>query len=175
MYFFSFIKKIIRTNALYTTNKKAGYVLLLSVLIAGIILAIAVSIANITLKGLILTSTSKNSQFAFYAADSGGECALYWDINGDGGGSVFPVSSESTPPESGVECLGQDIAQEWNIESTPTSATTEFVVTLEEGACAQVFVQKTNNGADTLIESHGLNDCDPNAPRRTERVLKVEY
>jgi hypothetical protein len=164
------------THHIKKKRNERGYVLLLSVLISGIILAIAVGIANVTLKGLILASTGKNSQYAFYAADSGGECALYWDINGGGAGSVFATSSESAPLESGVVCSGQDIAQSWNVTgATPTSATTEFVVTLTGGGCAQVFVEKTNGGANTSLESHGLNNCSPGASRRVERVLKVSY
>ncbi|MEX0933706.1 MAG: hypothetical protein WD003_00375 [Candidatus Paceibacterota bacterium] len=157
------------------TYTQKGYVLLLSVLISGIILAIGVGIANITIKGLILASTGKNSQYAFYAADSGGECALYWDINGDGSGSVFATSSESTPPTSGIECSEQDIAESWNvIDTTPTTATTVFVFNITGGGCTQVFVKKTNSGGNTDLEAHGLSSCLESA-RRVERVLKVSY
>ena len=45
-----------------------------------IVVVYRISIYNITLKELILSSYGRNSQFAFYAADTGLECALYWNI-----------------------------------------------------------------------------------------------
>jgi len=63
------------------TSYKKGFVLAFSLLISSIVLALAFGIFNILLKQIVLTSSSKDSQIAFYAADAGAECALYWDTH----------------------------------------------------------------------------------------------
>lgn len=158
----------------FKTDK--GYILLLSVLISGIVLAIGIGIANITLKGIILASVSKNSQFAFYAADSGGECALYWDIdNGPFNDTVFATSSASNPPTSGVICVGKDIAESWIIDASPTSATTQFSLNLGNDRCTTIIVIKSDGGTNTIIESRGYNSCDVTFSRRVERGIRIRY
>src|SRR3989338_4365174 len=66
-----------------------GFTLLISVLIASILLALGFAIYNIVSKEILLSSAGRESQFAFYAADSGIECALYWDVQGN----AFATSS----------------------------------------------------------------------------------
>lgn len=60
---------------------KKGFVLAFSLLISSTVLALAFGIFNILLKQIVLTSSAKDSQIAFYAADAGAECALYWDTH----------------------------------------------------------------------------------------------
>jgi len=65
---------------LNVTNKnKKGFALLFSVLLSSLLLTIGLSIFSIALKELAISSASQRSINAFYAADSGRECALYWD------------------------------------------------------------------------------------------------
>jgi hypothetical protein len=40
----------------------------------------AIGIANVTYKELVLSSEARDANIAFFAADTGAECALYWDI-----------------------------------------------------------------------------------------------
>jgi hypothetical protein len=61
--------------------QKKGFVLAFSLLISSIVLALAFGIFNILLKQIVLTGSAKDSQIAFYAADAGAECALYWDTH----------------------------------------------------------------------------------------------
>lgn len=49
---------------------------------ASIILAVGVSIISIALKQLQISTVGRESQYAFYAANTGAECALYWDFHG---------------------------------------------------------------------------------------------
>ena len=56
-----------------------GFAILYAVLVASLLLAIGLAIFNLTIKELLLSSSARESQFAFYAADTGDECALYWD------------------------------------------------------------------------------------------------
>src|SRR6185369_14936182 len=63
-----------------TSNNQKGFALLFAVLVSSVLLAIGVSIFNLTVKELALSASGRESQFSFYAADTGAECALYWDF-----------------------------------------------------------------------------------------------
>jgi hypothetical protein len=65
-------------NKRHTYDK--GVVLLISVVIASLVLALGIGIGNIIAKEVVLTSLSKNSRVAFFAADAGIECAMHWDL-----------------------------------------------------------------------------------------------
>lgn len=72
------------------TSYKKGFVLAFSLLISSIVLVLAFGIFSILLKQIVLTSSAKDSQIAFYAADAGMECALYWDTHTSRDPSAFP-------------------------------------------------------------------------------------
>ena len=74
--------------------KKQGFTLLYSLIISSLILATVLSIVNVALKQNNITGLSERSQVAFYAANSGMECALYWVLHGR---SVVSDSVESIP------------------------------------------------------------------------------
>jgi len=108
-----------------------GYLILFAVVISSIVLAIGLGIMSIVNKGLILASAGRASQFAFYAADTGIECALYWDrVHSGFGVTVFPTSTSSSIPGSGVMCAGEDIAGTWTVSGqTANAANTTFELT----------------------------------------------
>lgn len=74
-----------------------GFTILFAVLVSTLILAVGASIINIALKQLTLSGSARDSQFAFYAANTGIECALYWDFNGVNNVTtpVFATSSDT--------------------------------------------------------------------------------
>jgi len=67
-------------NSRFQLSQRGGYALMLSIVVSSIVLSIGISLLNIVQKELILSATGRDSQFAFYAADAGLECVLYWDI-----------------------------------------------------------------------------------------------
>jgi len=56
-----------------------GFTLFYAVLVSSLLLALGLAIFNITYKELILSAGARESAVAFYAADAGLECALFWD------------------------------------------------------------------------------------------------
>src|SRR3972149_3115950 len=88
---------------------KRGSTLFIAVLLSSLLLAIGFSLANFAVKQLVIATAGRESQFAFYAADTGIECALYWDFKAPQG-SVFATSSSSRPPSSGINCNSRDVA-----------------------------------------------------------------
>lgn len=144
-----------RMNTNCETN--GGFTLLLSVLIASLILTIGLSILNIAFKELTLSSSARESVIAFYAADSGAECALYWDIQQD-----------SFVGNKQISCEGKIF------QLAGSGPWTIILDTLGNGSsCSTVRVTKV--GETTTIESRGYNTCDTGNPRRVERAVRVIY
>ena len=85
-------------------RSETGFTLLLSVLVVSIILAVSLGISSIIRGEIILSFAGRQSQLAFYAADAGLECAIYWDTVRDGD----PVSYFSTTTQNSgqIECTG---------------------------------------------------------------------
>ncbi len=93
----------------YHLKPNGGYALMLSIVVSSVVLSIGLSLLSIVQKELILSGTGRDSQFAFYAADAGLECVLYWDIHEQ----AFPSSgvdwSNDFPPSSlGDDCGNTD-------------------------------------------------------------------
>lgn len=159
-------------------KQKKGFVILIAVLVSSLMISLGAFIANIAVKELTLSSSGRDSQTAFYAADSALECALYQDIR------VQSFSASSSDPGPGsVYCNGQT----WSIISQSGDAdtgTTYFDVIFEYDQVAQlspyarVKVEKKFIGTindRTTIEARGYNIRDVLSPNRVERALQVIY
>lgn len=164
-----------------TNSGSGGFTVLYSVLVASLVLILGVAFTNIMIKELRLSASIRDSQFAFYSADSGVECVLYHDIKGT---DVFATSTQSVPPVSNIFCNDIDIIlgngsdiPPWTIDATAVAATTTFQVNYPPPAdyCAIVSVGKSDAGASTRIESRGYNTCDASSPRRVERGIRITY
>jgi len=82
---------------------EGGFTILLAALVASLVLSLGISVFAIAQKQLILSSLSRTSQYAFYAADTGAECALYWDLR------HLAFGSASTSPLTEITCDGQTV------------------------------------------------------------------
>lgn len=177
--------------AIITRHKKTarGFTIFFAMLVGGLALSIGVAIFDLTVRELDLSSTATQSQYAIYAADTGAECALYWDIKctagacpSSSGGSAFATSSSSVIPADGSNllCNGVDTTAAGNRTVVRPlnagAATTTFTVTfLPQPYCVQVQVEKSGTPTQTVITSRGYNTCDTGALNRLERVLQVSY
>lgn len=145
-------------------RRRAGFAMLYAVLVASLLLSIGLAIFNLTIKELLLSSLGRDSQFAFYAADTGAECALYWDFEED----AFASSTTST-----INCAGIDIP---NMGGGGYGVPSVFTIDFSpEPYCTTVSVTKFKNPSQTKIESRGYNTCDVSNPRRVERAIRVTY
>ena len=165
------------------SKKNAGFTTLFAALVASLLLAVGLTIYDITSKQLIFSAIVRDSNFAFYAADTGLECALLWDVKytgpaNFGSGSVFATSTDSTSvPSLQVLCNGVDIAtQPWSVAKVADAATTTFTVTFNQSPyCAKVWVEKWGYPSRTRVTSRGYNVCDTGASNRIERALRASY
>lgn len=177
--------------------KNKGMTLFIAVTVMGILLFISFAVTNIVLKGTIFASSGRDSQFAFYAADAGIECAEYWDskylIPPTTYISAFATSSEGIPRT--ITCGGLSISTGLPITGTTTNSfigdrgdtnpTSIFGFVMNQAGqgnnpvlhCAVVTVTKYYVGSRlwTYIYSRGYNTCDTSSPRRVERGIEVTY
>lgn len=161
------------TNRKIKNIDQKGFALLFTVLLVSITLSIAIGVSNITYKQAILSSLAKDSQIAFYQADTGAECGLYYEFTRSAfpeGSTIGDVqSSEFRELECGEEVLDFDQA---------ASSNDYFVFRFDSydslpSSCFSLVFDKT--GTDNIIQSYGYNICSTSHPRQVERALEVLY
>lgn len=147
---------------------KNGFLLLLTVLIVSVILSLSLSVGNTVLNQIKLSGTGRESQIAFYAADAGAECALYWDLK---------QNAFSTTTTSSITCVNGNF-------TVGGSGASNFVLNFDNNSCAKVKVEKSWNAATnselTAIESLGRDKTGNPAQcsgtgRALERGIKLNY
>lgn len=144
-------------------SKSSGFTLFVSIVVMGTLLLISMGVVTLALRQSILASAGRESQYAFYAADTGIECALYWDLKNSTGFSAFSTTTGST-----ISCAGDNHIVGGSLQS-------EFeLVFSPDPYYVRVVVTKSLDGA-TLIESYGYNTQDSSNPRRVERAIRVAY
>jgi len=150
-----------------------GFTLLVSIILATVAVTLGVSLLDISYKQVVLSSTAKQSQYGFYAADSAMECALYWD-------QKFNAFRYTSPlPSSQIKCQGNSILA-YSTGTFGSGASqhrkTEFSVRCGTGSTSngKVTVYKYTSGATTMY-ANGFSSCLSSDPRRVERGLKVFY
>jgi hypothetical protein len=144
-----------------------AFTLLMSVLISSVLLALGFEIYNLASKEVILSSAGRESQFAFFAADTGVECALWADTTLD----AFATSSPLTEITCGTAPSLLTRVQ------NGTDYVSTFTFTSGAGNSAQCVDVRVTRGDPkrTVIESFGHNTCNIADPRRLERAIRVTY
>jgi hypothetical protein len=151
-----------------------GFTLLLAALVATVVLSLGSSIFVIAKKQVTLSSLGRDSQFAFYAADTGAECALYWDIRHDAFGA--------TPPAS-TSCDGVAMTQ---IVASGNRSTAPYEIQFQmdlftgdsTGNCVQVSIQKNTSNPFTVIHADGYSvSCAliNSSARALQRSVELHY
>lgn len=174
-------------------KEKKGFTLLFAVLVSTLVLAVGASIISMALRQVILSGVGRDSQFAFYASNTGIECALYWDLNS----SFSFATSTDTPPSNGTNIICADYSTPTQVTENSSDvnnffATTKFTIEFDDVGinaevndfnppyCVDVFVTKfatTTNGRSRIatdILARGYNTCE-DSPRRIERGLELSY
>lgn len=113
-------------------SHKSGFTLLFAVLISTLVVSISATITSIALRQTILSGTSKESQYAFYAANTALDCAQYLDTKSLSVANTFvfpaPGTSELTilsgsPLVNEIACSGVNIITGAGNGLTPTENT----------------------------------------------------
>lgn len=138
-----------------------GVTLLIAVVVTLAVLMIAIGVFALLVDEIRFSRTAEDSLTAFYAADSGVECALFWDRNEN-------LFSTTSPPTS-LDCAGAT-----NSITAVDSDTFTFTLSFPNDSCVQVTVDKLST--QTTITSQGRNTlCGAVSSRTVQRGLRVTY
>lgn len=148
----------------------SGFTLFIAMVVMATLLVISTGIVNLALKQSAIAGSSRDSQEAFYAADTGMECALFWDIKNPSGQTAFATSTGST-----IYCNedANNPSNQWVVGGSSVSVINKITF-LPDPYCAIVTVTKNADGS-TLVQSLGYNTCDSASSRRVERAVKASY
>ncbi len=135
-----------------TNSQKRGITLLISVLMVSVVLAVGIGVYNRTYKELYFSSFWKQTQLALSAADSGLECALYWQLH------------SGTPECFGSLITGWTWGNAGNFEKDVN------------GACVKVEIIATLTSTTTYARGYNVLCADIlTNPRVVERGLEATY
>ncbi len=158
------------------SQQNKGYTLLFAVLVSALTLSVGISILNISKKEFLLASSARESTTAFYAADSGIECAVYYDNLGK-----FSITDNTFA--NGMTCSNSSVGTPTYTAGSPQIYT--FDINRNDISCARIIIQKFAVGGpiSTSIESRGYNvgetkstnTCDKASPKKVERALYYTY
>ena len=163
---------------------KKGMALLIAVIATSALLLASIAISDISFKQQLISYSGRESKIAFYAADAGLECALYYDLKVD---DFFNTPNTNPLAARSLECNG--------IPATVHNITTaqgadpfisRFSYNLPSGLCVIVEIEKitsgsniltqvTSRGYNTSCSSHGVVPIISIGARNVERALEVNY
>lgn len=169
-----------------SSDNKKGFVLLYAVLAVTVILAVGLLLTNIITKQILLSTTGRDSQFAYYAADSMRECVFYWHIEKGAFGYIeennFINKDYSNPVQTvpyTINCFDKDIEVNdnsgGNFELAPINITSGSKTMCVKGNITRNLT--ANPGEQTEIRVSGYNvDCDnTNSLRAVERTVVTRF
>jgi hypothetical protein len=165
-------------------RREKGFALLVAVLISSVVLAVGLSMLNITLKQYIFSGIGRESEIAFYAADAGMECALYWDASsqggifdlGVGGATNFACMGQTqTAPAGGTSGDSKEFQYDW--QTSGQAVCTKISITKYLGPDSAPNQTCDTGAVCSQLESRGYNrPCSQlNSPRVVERALRANY
>lgn len=161
-----------------------GFALLVAVIFMSVMLTFGLALGSLAYKQEILASAGLESQYAFYAADAGLECALYADQNNGGQPSLFtyPSTNPGTAPKMTCDGLQAISASGvWSLSRWVVTERLSLDSTTAHPRCADITVYKPNPasaGGSTYIFSQGYDvACGAltTNPRLVSRGIEVHY
>ena len=166
-------------------KSKTGFAVLFAVLLATFLISLGISIFSISLKEIQINASIRDSQAAYYAADSARECALYWDIKeGD-----FPAcldsncTTPSTSPTPTITCNSipftlnfahQAGSPIYSATSTLDSSAPFFQAssTSSSTPAADIIITKTFSNSNIITTITALGHNTEILGRRVERGIQ---
>ncbi|MDB5265240.1 MAG: hypothetical protein JWN64_811 [Parcubacteria group bacterium] len=162
------------------TIPSRGFTLLIAVVMTSVLLSVALALIDVSYKQVLLASTARLSGIAIYAADSGVECALYYD-------RLATFAYGTAPSSQSITCNGTSVPVTTTTYSSSIQKTT-FTMPCVAGAQSDITMYKTNGVAtcnfsagssapvsSTCIYTTGYSSCNSADLRRVERAYKVTY
>jgi len=171
----------------YKKKNQKGYALLFTVVIVSAISVITAGLSNAAYKQLILSSLAKDSQTAFYEADTASDCALYVDQVEYTKYSLDPTTSIFNDLNIAWNCGGIDLKiapKDNDLNNGYSLAPSSEVQESDDESCFRIDVSKENTGnidangntiINTTISAKGYNICDMTNSKTVEREIQIDY
>lgn len=161
---------------IYSKNKyQKGFAILFTIVIVSAISVITAGLSNAAYKHLILSSLAKDSQAAFYQADTASDCALYADRVVAVNDPTFPTTPANwlCGTSSGVANLTVVPGINGGFSINPkspidTSLTPCFRIVVTKDISVPPIVK-------TTIQAYGYNICNKLNLRTVEREIQTDY
>jgi hypothetical protein len=151
------------------SNRNNGYAILFTIIIISSILAMGAGISSSILKQVVLSSTARSSQIAFYEADTAIECAIY-------ASQILDLATLPSPWQCGLDESGNPIDLNVNVVGTDMY---RLDVNLPfSGPCFNTDINKSTSVPSPYvvdIKARGYNICDPADIHQVERGLEANY
>lgn len=166
----------------FCIKNQNGYAILFTVVIVSAVSIITAGLTSAIYKQIILSSLAKDSQSAFYQADTAGDCALYADTTEYAKfSSVQKVSSFFDTPDTPWSCGGLDLDLTIRYDSENLVTGYSLIPEQVDSPCFSIDVTKTITGVspdekiETKIIAKGYNICDKTNSRTVEREIEINY
>jgi hypothetical protein len=180
-------------NKKMTLNNKSGFAMLFAVLASSLLMAIGISMFNISIKEIQIATSERDSQIAYYAADSARECAIYSDVKQGPLLTCDPADQTTTPcpspAQATITCNGTSTTLLFNRSGSgsptftynlsPASPTIFFrysttsIAEPEGGASIIQKIFSAGGGSLNTISAFGHNTGI--IGRRVERSVSNQY
>jgi len=157
-------------------SRNAGFALLYAVIVIAVLSSLGSVLSNLLVRESNLSATSRQSSRAYYSADAGQECALYWDLQEE----HFPAPPDNAKDKGDVTCsddtasVSADSYENSNKEDVNeyTFAISNSSVDVCVATTTVLKIDKTDRLV-TKIESIGQNTCGSNPD--VQRALRTTY
>ncbi len=140
-----------------------GFTLLVAIIFASVSLAIGIALADVAIKQSEIGISAKASQMAFYNADSGLECAQYWDYQDDAFDYSGTYINNKDSNGTNLNCEGDSIPVDLVTSATQGNPLVlSFTIPCPNGDSpysASVTIYKAQDGS-AAIYSLG-SSCEP--------------
>jgi Tfp pilus assembly protein PilX len=145
-------------------NQQSGFALLLAIIVVGVVVSVGLTILDLSLKQVRLSTNSRDSETAFHAANAGLECARYWRVEEelamDDGDTISP------------NCFGVNIGNVDGVGVTTNNGNGdaylyEFEATWGSGStvrCSQMSVLTIKSPSGATAEVPNMSTIMPGYP-----------
>jgi Tfp pilus assembly protein PilX len=154
-----------------TRNQQSGFALLMALIVVSVVVSIGLTVLDLTLKQLRLSTNSKDSETAFHAANAGLECARYWRMAEsdamEAGNNISPTcfgAPAMTPIVtnlSGINAHVYEMQTTWGVSTAQRCSQMTLLV-----ISSDLLATTTVSGMQGIIPGYPYGptkDCEPGA------------
>ncbi len=137
-----------------TYTSRRGFALLVAVVFMSVMLALGLALGSVVYKQQLLASSAIDSQYAFYAADSALECALYADQQM----GLFAYDANLSAPPPAMTCDAIAPVSVVTVSHDASQWVTATRLSLDGGRyCADITIYKPADSGQTYLFSEGYS------------------